>query len=101
MTSSRVGTKSYKSYDEYQLYTAGFGKSISVHGRGDLDVAFKSDSAGKPGAFHTVVLLKDVPHAPQVASSLVSLRAHYADGLVCVGKGSMISIIRGDTAISS
>lgn len=57
--------KNYKSYDDYRLSTAGSGHSIPVLGRGNLDVASKSDSAENPGTFLTfIVHLEEVMHAP-------------------------------------
>lgn len=62
---------------------------------GDLDVALKSDSSEIPGMFHTAfVHLKDALHAPQVATNLVSLHAHRADGREYVNKGGVMSTFR-------
>lgn len=96
VTNSRVGMKNYKLCNDYQLSTGGSGHSVTLRGRGDLDVASKSNSAENPGVFDTVIVnLKDVLHVPQVATILVSLRAPDADGLKYVGKGGMISMFGG------
>ena len=69
---------------------------------GDLDVAFKSDSAESPGVFHTIHLpLKDVLHVPHASINLLSMRAFDDEGCEYVGKDGMISMCGGDSDFRS
>lgn len=76
--------------------TAGSGQSAAVLGRGDLDVAFKSDSARNPGVFHMIIMhLKDVLHVPHIATNLVSLCSFDDERLEYVVKDDIMSLCGG------
>lgn len=65
-------------------------------GGGGFEVTFECDSAENPGTTHTIILkVKDVSHAPQVFTNIVSLPEIDADGLGYVGKVGAISMFGG------
>lgn len=66
---STVRMKHDRTYSDHRLGTAGSGHSIRVHGMGDLDVEFRSDSAENPGKIRTIIVkMTGVLHAPQVVT---------------------------------